>query len=390
MTQDALVKGFISRFGSTPARMFFSPGRVNLIGEYTDINGGYVLPAAIDLGTYYAVRPNDTRTLNIYSETLDDQKSIALDPSAEPAPEGSWQDYVVGLLYDFHKQGLDGGGLDIFVSSDLPQSSGLSSSASFTTGLAFLLNDCWDSGIERVELAQAARRVENDFVGVHCGIMDPFAVALGKAGHCIYLHCQSLEYDLVPINMEGYDIVIADTQVPRRLASSAYNDRRAECNAALQALRKLLDLDCLVEASGEDIEACEELKSMPLPCKRARHVVSENVRVEESVAAIRGGDLAHFGELMQASHASLRDDFEVSCPELDVLVDAAMRVPHVLGSRMTGAGFGGCTVSIVPTDTVTDFIDSVGKAYSDATPYEARIFRTHPGDGVKRLDDQRS
>ena len=387
MIRDALVRGFISRFGTRPVRTFFSPGRVNLIGEYTDFNGGYVLPAAIDLGTYYAARPNDSRTINIYSEALDERKSIALDPFADTAPEGNWQDYVVGLVRDFYKRGLDGGGLDIFVRSDLPQSSGLSSSASFTTGLAFLLNDFWGTGIGRVELARAARRVENDFVGVQCGIMDQFAVALGRAGHCIYLHCQSLGYDLVPANMDGYEILIADSRLPRRLASSAYNARRAECSAALAALRKNHDFACLVEASADDIEACEELKSMPLPYKRARHVVSENMRVQESVAALRGGDLARFGELMQASHQSLRDDFEVSCPELDILVDAAMRVPRVLGSRMTGAGFGGCTVSIVPTDAVTDFIDSVGTAYSDATGHPARLFATRPSDGVKRLDD---
>jgi galactokinase len=249
------------------------------------------------------------------------------------------------------------------------------------------LNDFWGTGIGRVELARAARRVENDFVGVQCGIMDQFAVALGRAGHCIYLHCQSLGYDLVPTNMDGYEILIADSRLPRRLASSAYNARRAECSAALAALRKHHNFTCLVEASADDIEACEELKSMPLPYKRARHVVSENLRVQQSVAALRGGDLARFGELMQASHESLRDDFEVSCPELDILVDAAMRVPGVLGSRMTGAGFGGCTVSIVPTDAVTDFIDKVGTAYSDATGHAARLFATRPCDGVRRLDD---
>ena len=187
--------------------------------------------------------------------------------------------------------------------------------------------------------------------------------------------------------MDGYDIVIADSRVPRRLAASAYNERRAECDAALDALRSIRDLDCLVDATLDEVETSEALKALPLPYKRAHHVVAENGRVQESVAALRGGDLERFGALMQASHASLRDDFEVSCPELDLLVDAAMRVPGVLGSRMTGAGFGGCTVSIVPADAVAGFIDNVGKAYSDATPYEARIFRTHAGDGVKRLND---
>ena len=388
MTQENLPANFQRHFGASPARYYFSPGRVNLIGEYTDFNGGYVMPAAIDLGTYYAVRPNGTRTVNVFSETLVEQTSISLDAVDNLSSEGAWHDYVVGTLQELSELNGAGEGLDIYVTSDLPQSSGLSSSASFTTGLAFLFNDSWGGGIERIELVHAARRVENDFVGVHCGIMDQFAVAMGKAEHCIYLHCQSLEYELVPVHMDGYDIVIADSRVPRRLAASAYNERRAECDAALAALRGIRDLECLVDASLDDVETCDALKALPLPHKRARHVVSENGRVQESVTALRGGDLERFGQLMQASHTSLRDDFEVSCPELDVLVDAAMRVPGVLGSRMTGAGFGGCTVSLVPTDTVADFIDSVRKAYSAATPYDARIFRTHAGDGVKRLDEK--
>lgn len=387
MYVEKLHTGFERRFGAPPSDAYFSPGRVNLIGEYTDFNGGYVLPAAIDLGTYYAVRANGTRTINVYSETLDAQTSVSLDSVAGLAADGAWHDYVVGALTEFRKLGLDGVGLDIFVTSDLPRSSGLSSSASFTTGLAFLFNDSWDGDAGRIDLAQLARRVENDFVGVHCGIMDQFAVAMGKAGHCVYLHCQSLDYELVPVHMDGYDIVIADSRMPRRLAASAYNERRSECDAALNTLRRTRDLDCLVDASLAEIEACGALKALPLPHKRARHVVAENERVQESVDALRGGDLVGFGALMQASHRSLRNDFEVSCPELDLLVDAAMSVPGVLGSRMTGAGFGGCTVSLVPTDTVDRFIDTVSKAYSDATPYDARIFRTHAGDGVKRLSE---
>lgn len=387
MTPQALNDGFRSTFGVPAACTYFSPGRVNLIGEYTDFNGGYVLPAAIDLGTYYAVRPNGTRTINIYSETPAETRSVPLDPDEEPVAEGHWHDYAVGVVREFRQLGIDGEGLDIYVCADLPGSSGLSSSASFTTGLAFLMNDCWEGGVGRVDLVHLARRVENDFVGVHCGIMDQFAVAMGRAGHCIYLHCQSLEYELVPVNMNGYEIVIADTRVPRRLASSAYNERRAECDTALDALRTSRDLHCLVDASIDEVATCDALKTLPLPHKRARHVVSENFRVQESMVALRGGDLQRFGALMQASHESLRDDFEVSCDELNVLVDAAMTVPGVLGSRMTGAGFGGCTVSVVPASTVDEFIDSVGKAYSAATPYEARIFRTNAGDGVKRYDN---
>lgn len=387
MQKQTLTSGFQSTFKSSPECAYFSPGRVNLIGEYTDFNGGYVLPAAIDLGTYYAVRRNGTTSVNIVSETLGETISIPLDSVPVRTAEGQWHDFVVGILKELGKLQLRGEGVDIYVTADLPGSSGLSSSASFTVGLAYLFNQTWGGQLSRLDLVHAARRVENDFIGVQCGIMDQFAVAMGKADHCIYLHCQSLESQLVPINSEGHEFVIADSRVPRQLADTAYNERRAECDAALDILRTVHDFDCLGEAGLDDVEGCEALRALPIPYKRARHVVSENSRVQESVAALCSGKLEEFGRLMQASHASLRDDFEVSCPELDILVDAAMQVPGVLGSRMTGAGFGGCTVSLVATDAVPDFISRVNKTYSAATPYAAQIFRTHAGDGVKRLDD---
>jgi len=388
MNHQELLKGFEQRFGGGPSTSYFSPGRVNLIGEYTDFNGGYVLPAAVDLGTYYVARANGSKTINVYSDGPDETRSISLSATSEAQAQERWDDYVVGILREFADLGLTVEGMDIFVTSNLPQNSGLSSSASFTVGLAYLFNDAWGCGLDRLDLVKAAKRVENNFVGVQCGIMDQFAVAMGKADHCIYLHCQSLDFELVPANMHGHEIVIADSRVPRRLASSAYNDRRNECDTALETLRAGRDLDYLVAASLDEVESSAALRAQPLPYKRARHVVSENERVQDSVRALRDGDLQRFGELMQASHVSLRDDFEVSCRELDILVDAAMRAPGVLGSRMTGAGFGGCTVSLVAEGAVPDFISSVGREYAAATPYEARIFRARCGDGVGRLDFQ--
>lgn len=385
---QSLFINFQKHFGAGPSRTYFSPGRVNLIGEYTDFNGGNVLPAAIDLGTYFAVRANGSRDINIFSEALRSQKSIPLDALAGHQAEGKWYDYIVGTLIEFHKLGLTGEGLDIYVANDLPQNSGLSSSASFTTGTAFLLNDLWICGLDRMALIHIAKNVENLFVGVQCGIMDQFTIAMGRAEHCVYLHCQSLDYELLPISMDGYEIVITDSRVPRKLVGSAYNQRREECDTALAILRQYRDLDYLCAASSADVEACDALKSVPEAHKRARHVVSENERVQQSAAALRRGDLKRFGELMLASHVSLRDDFEVSCPELDILVDAAMSVPGVLGSRMTGAGFGGCTVSLVATGSIPDFISATSQTYSSATPYKAQVIRCHVGDGVKRLDKQ--
>ncbi|MDH3434138.1 MAG: galactokinase, partial [Gammaproteobacteria bacterium] len=283
MNVENLLAGYERQFDAGPAWAYFSPGRVNLIGEYTDFNGGYVLPAAIDLGTYYAVAGNGTANVNVFSETIGEAASIPLDSIGARAPAGQWHDFVVGILRELEKLGISGQGLDIYVAADLPRSSGLSSSASFTVGLAYLFNQAWDGELSRLDLAHAARRVENDFIGVQCGIMDQFAVAMGKADHCIYLHCQSLESELVPINSGGHEFVIADSRVPRQLADSAYNERRAECDAALDVLRTVHDFDCLGAAGLDDVEGCEALRALPIPHKRARHVVSENSRVQKSV-----------------------------------------------------------------------------------------------------------
>lgn len=386
MDLDTLHANFRRQFGAEPSAIYFAPGRVNLIGEYTDFNGGHVLPAALDLGTYFAVRTNGAKSLQIYSEACEKQEAIEIESLQEHPANGTWRDYLAGTLVEFNKLGLSGGGLDIYIAADLPQQSGLSSSASLTTGLAFLLNDQWKSGLDRLALIHLAQDVENLFVGVQCGIMDQFVIAMGKAGHCVFLNCQSLDYDLVPLRMDGHEIVIVDSKVPRKLKSSAYNERREECDAGLAALRQTEKLEFLCGATSTQVESCDVLRSLPKAYKRARHVVSENERVKESHDALLRGDLALFGKMMHASHVSLRDDFEVSCPELDILVAAAMSVPGVLGSRMTGAGFGGCTVSLVASDAVTDFISKVTQSYAAATSYQAKAIRCHAGDGVKRLN----
>jgi galactokinase len=383
---DYLAERFAGQFGAQPASAWFSPGRVNLIGEYTDFNGGFVLPVAIDLGTYFAVGSNAEPKLTVYSEAFDTRISIALSGIAGQTVDGSWADYVKGSLVEVTARSASPTqGLDIYVAGDLPRNAGLSSSASFTVGILFLLNELWELGLESIDIVLAAKSVENNFIGLQCGVMDQYVVANGKVNNAVCLHCQNLESTLVPFEIHGYEIVVMDSRVPRKLSESLYNQRQEECATALELLQQDADIDYLCAASEQDLVGCAALSAEPVLFRRARHVVTENDRVQRSATALRAGDLHEFGRLMFASHQSLRDDFEVSCKELDVLVEAAANRPGVLGSRMTGAGFGGCTVSIVEAPAVAGFIDKVSSSYSKSTPYEARALRCQTGDGVKRL-----
>jgi galactokinase len=385
MNIEQLEYRYRLQFGKDPSYLYFSPGRVNLIGEHTDYNGGSVLPAAIDVGTYFAAAPNASGIIDIVSDAFERGAPVDLETVGDRTASGHWHDYVVGALQEFSRRGLTGPGLDVRVAGDLPRNSGLSSSASFTVGVISLLNGIWDCHLELIEMVRMARRVENRFIGLQCGIMDPFAVAMGRSGHCIRLHCESLEWSWVPLPASGVEILITDSRVPRRLSASGYNQRRIECERASSRLAQQFGTAYLCAATREEVEACDALRDSPVELKRARHVVSEQERVDQSATALAAGDLARFGKLMVASHRSLRDDFEVSCPELDLLVDTALEVPGVLGSRMTGAGFGGCTVSLVETGAVAEFESRVRGVYSQRTPYEANVFRCRAGDGVKRL-----
>ena len=385
MNYEQLKTNFQHHFGKAPSYLYFSPGRVNLIGEHTDYNGGRVMPAAIDIGTYFAAEPNNSGSINIYSDAFGNRQSIRLGAIDQLAASGRWDDYVVGALREFAARGLGGDGVDICVTGNLPRNSGLSSSASFTVGVIALLNDFWNGNLERIDIVHMAKSVENNFIGLQCGIMDQFAVTMGRAGHCIQLHCESLEWSLVPVKAEDFEIVITDSKVPRKLSESAYNQRRIECRAALSKLKAEFGVAYLCAATMENVLSCEKLLAAPVELKRARHVVSEDGRVGLSAQALARGDMARFGELMVASHVSLRDDFEVSCPELDLLVETALDVPGVLGSRMTGAGFGGCTVSLVATQSVADFKSRVCSTYAEKTPYVADVIRCRAGDGVKRI-----
>lgn len=386
MNISKIQTGFAAEFGSSPDAVYFAPGRVNLIGEHIDYNGGRVMPAAISTGTYFAIARNGTDELNIFSSLFQEKGTIDLSALAGTFAAGEWTDFITGMLLQLNDLSGQLAGVDVLVTSDMPQNSGLSSSASFTVGFGFAMSDFLGLGLDRISLALAARAVENDFVGVNCGIMDQFAVAMGKEDHCIVLDCDSLDYELLPMSLAEHEIVITNSMVPRKLSESNYNLRRSECEQALEILQQDYPVNDLCELTVEQVESCSGLFQHDMLKRRARHAASENQRVHESVLALKQGRLADFGAYMNASHASLRDDFEVSCVELDFLVEAAQRIPGVLGSRMTGAGFGGCTVSIVATNAVPDFIDRLTVAYSAATPYEAEILRCSAGDGVKRLD----
>jgi len=381
-----IQKDFAREFGRSPDASYFAPGRVNLIGEHIDYNGGRVMPAAISTGTYFAAALNGTDYVNIYSTLFNELVSIDLSKLSDMTPTGQWDDYIVGTLLQLNALPGQLAGVDVFVTSDMPQNSGLSSSASFAVGLGFAASDLLGLEVDLITLALAARAVENDFVGVNCGIMDQFAVAMGKEDYCIVLDCDSLDYELLPMKLGEYEIVIANSMVPRKLSESNYNLRRSECDQALEILQQDYPVSQLCELTVEQVESCSGLLKHDVLKRRALHAASENQRVHESVTALKQGRLADFGDFMNASHASLRDDFEVSCKELDILFETAQGIPGVLGSRMTGAGFGGCTVSIVATSAVPNFIDSLTAAYSAATPYEAKILRSGAGDGVKRLN----
>lgn len=385
MNLTALKQDFEASFGRLPDAIYFAPGRVNLIGEHIDYNGGRVMPAAIHQGTYFGIGKNESSRICIDSMTFGEKRTFEFEDLVSARRQGHWSDYTLGMAQRLLAGVRNPVGFDLLVASDLPQNSGLSSSASFCVGFGFALIDQLDLAFDRIQLARVARAVENDFVGVSCGIMDQFAVAMGKADHCIVLDCESLEWELIQMNLAGYEIVIANSMVERKLSDSNYNLRRSECKQALEILKMDYPVEQLCELSVGQVEASLPLQRFDVLRKRARHVSSENNRVNESVSALKAGALEEFGALMNASHASLRDDFEVSCPELDFLVETAVSIPGVLGSRMTGAGFGGCTVSLVKSSEVPRFAEHLLRAYTAQAAIKAEIYAVTPADGVKRV-----
>lgn len=382
-----LEQKFQEVFGSPAEKHFFAPGRVNLIGEHTDYNGGNVFPCAIDKGTYGLVKKRNDRRFRMYSENFADLgvMEFTLDELTNDKKH-DWANYPKGVIKMFLEAGqkIDSG-FDILFSGNIPNGAGLSSSASIEMLTAIVLKDLFHLSIDPVEMAQLGKKTENLFIGVNSGIMDQFAVAMGKKDHAILLDCNTLKYDYVPVVLKDEVIVIANTNKRRGLADSKYNERRAECDEALAELQTKLPIKALGELSIEQFEANKDLIKSPVRQKRAKHAVYENQRTLKAQKELSAGNLAEFGKLMNQSHISLRDDYEVTGVELDTLAALAWEQPRVVGSRMTGAGFGGCTVSIVKKDKVDDFIKNVGEAYKNKIGYAADFYIASVSDGAKKL-----
>lgn len=366
-------------------REYFAPGRVNLIGEHTDYNGGHVFPCALTLGTYGLARKREDRKLRFYSANF--TKLGVIETSLDdliPSDEAGWTNYPKGVMWAFEKRGVKfDTGLDFLIYGNIPNGSGLSSSASLEVLTGLMLKDMF--GVEQFsmqDLALIGQYSENNFNGMNCGIMDQFASAMGKKDCAIFLDTSTLNYEYAPVVLKDARIVITNSKVKHSLVGSAYNDRRNECETALEELKKVVDINTLGDLSEEEFEAHKDAITSDICRKRAKHAVYENQRTIKAVKALKEDNVEEFGRLMNASHVSLRDDYEVSCEEIDILVDLAWKIPGVIGSRITGGGFGGCTVSIVKNDAVDTFIDTIGKQYKEKVGHEAEFYVVDIGDGA--------
>ena len=384
-----LMETFLKLYGEGgEVRTYFAPGRVNLIGEHTDYNGGHVFPCALTLGTYGLARKREDRTLRFYSVNF--EKLGVVETSLDdlvPHKEASWTNYPKGVMWAFEKRGyrLDHG-LDILIWGNIPNGSGLSSSASLEVLTGVILKDIFGfDQVSMVDIALIGQDAENNFNGCNCGIMDQFASAMGKKDHAMFLDTNTLNYEYAPVVLEDAKIVITNSKVKHSLVDSAYNDRRNESETALRELQTEVEIQTLGDLTEEEFEMHKNAIKDPIRQKRAKHAVYENQRTIRAVEALKNNDVELFGKLMNASHQSLRDDYEVSCEEIDILVDLAQAMPGVLGSRITGGGFGGCTVSIVKNDTVDRFVEEIGKAYQEKVGHEAEFYVVEIGDGAGRL-----
>lgn len=387
--KDQLVKVFKEKFGSEgDIRSYFAPGRVNLIGEHTDYNGGHVFPCALTIGTYAIVRKREDRNSRFYSTNFESLGVIeaSLD-NLKYDKALDWTNYPLGVVWAFIEKGYPVDcGFDMLLFGNIPNGSGLSSSASVEVVTGVALRDLFGyDDISMIDIALFGQYSENNFNGVNCGIMDQFAIAMGKKDQAIFLDTSDLSYTYAPIKLADEKIVIACSNKKRGLGDSKYNERRAECEEALAELQTKLDIKALGELSEEEFEANKDLIKSEVRQRRAKHAVYENQRTLKAVDALKAGNLEEFGKLMNASHVSLRDDYEVTGIELDTLVENAWEQEGVIGSRMTGAGFGGCTVSIVKTDCVDKFIENVGKAYLEKIGYAADFYVVEIGDGGRVL-----
>ncbi len=383
-----LLEKFQEVFGEVDgAKVYFAPGRVNLIGEHTDYNGGHVFPCALTIGTYAVAKKNKDKTLRFYSMNF--EQLGMLESSIEGITykkEDNWTNYPKGVIWALGEKGYHiDYGMDILIYGNIPNGSGLSSSASLEILTGYILKDLFQLEVDLIELALIGQYAENKFNGVNCGIMDQFAIAMGKTNQAIFLDTADLSYEYAPLELKGIKIVILNTNKKRGLGESKYNERRSECETALAELQKVVDIQSLGELTEEAFEQHKSVIQDPIRVKRAKHAVYENQRTIKAVEALKNQDLALFGTLMVASHDSLRDDYEVTGIELDTLVEEALKQPGVIGARMTGAGFGGCAVSIVEENEVESFIKNVGNAYQSKIGYAADFYVVEVGNGPSIL-----
>lgn len=387
MKEKVLAK-FAEVFGDADgAKVYFAPGRVNLIGEHTDYNGGHVFPCALTIGTYGVARKREDNKLRFYSMNFGHLGIIESSlEDLKPYKEAGWTNYPKGVMWAFGERGMQVPcGMDLLLNGNIPNGSGLSSSASVEVLTGFILRDMFGFDVSNQDLALIGQFSENKYNGVNCGIMDQFAIAMGKADHAIFLDTADLSYEYAPVKLEGAKIVIACSNKKRGLGDSKYNERRSECEEALREIQTRMDIKTLGDLDEAQFESVKDAIGSPVRVHRAKHAVSENQRTVKAVKALQENNIALFGELMNASHVSLRDDYEVTGIELDTLVEEAWKVEGVIGSRMTGAGFGGCTVSIVKDEAIDGFIEQVGTAYKAKIGYRADFYVVEVGDGPRML-----
>lgn len=401
MNTKEMHVAFEQAYGKKAEKVFFSPGRVNLIGEHTDYNGGCVFPCALSFGAWLLIGKNADKVLRFRSLNMPQVYEIAID-AIKPQPDRAWCNYALGcidIIKRRHPEAKLESGYDLLYFGNVPAGAGLSSSAAmevvtaraFTEEMAVSDRGGYPCGYNddkkyRTELALIGQACEHEYAGVMCGVMDQFASAQGKKDHAIYLNCDTLEFEHVPVKLEGIKVVITNTHSPHHLDSGAYNDRVRQCKTALEQICKVKPIKFLAELTPKDWKDVEGAITDPIAKKRARHVVGEVARTAAAVEALKKGEIAYFGELMTASHVSLRDDYEVTGKELDTLAEAAWQVEGVLGSRMTGGGFGGCTVSLVKDEAIEEFKAFVGKEYEEKTGLKADFYVAEIGDGVSRLE----
>ena len=387
--KDKLLAKFAEVFGDTKgAQVFFAPGRVNLIGEHTDYNGGHVFPCALTIGTYGVARKREDQTCRFFSMNFEELGVITVDLSAPLKPDEklNWVNYPAGIIWAFGEKGMKvPQGMDVLLFGNIPNGSGLSSSASVEVLTGYILKTFFGFNVTNQDLALIGQFSENKFNGVNCGIMDQFAIAMGKKDNAIFLDTADLSYTYAPVKLEGAKIVISCSNKKRGLGDSKYNERRAECEEALAELQTKLNIKALGELTEEEFEANKDLIKSEVRQRRAKHAVYENQRTLKAVDALKANDIETFGKLMNASHVSLRDDYEVTGIELDTLVETAWNVEGVIGSRMTGAGFGGCTVSLVKDEAIDSFKEKVGKAYLEKIGYAADFYVVEVGDGPAEI-----